>query len=87
MLHFAVTHSCRAEVLPFHVWEECLSKADTRLVETQPITNLLTWLIKESVSDDPVRLLVTLCDGVQLINQLPVVAALLSRLPNEDTGG
>ena len=76
-----------AEVIPFHIWMECLEvDAEEDVACDQEKSQLLQWLIKESITDVPLLRLIEECDLDKLCGCLSVLKELLNKLGAKATG-
>ena len=76
-----------AEVIPFHIWMECLEvDAKEDVACDQEKSQLLQWLIKESITDVPLLRLIEECDLDKLCGCLSVLKELLNKLGAKATG-
>ena len=76
-----------AEVIPFHIWMECLEvDAEEDVACDREKSQLLQWLIKESITDVPLLRLIEECDLDKLCGCLSVLKELLNKLGAKATG-
>jgi len=86
MLLIALTNTCAPDVIYFHVWAECLQTADSDDADAAAASDLLVYLIRESVTDDFVLRLLPLLNKSQTDKLLPVVHEIIGRVSDDSTG-
>ncbi|KAF6041649.1 hypothetical protein EB796_000032 [Bugula neritina] len=85
MLLIALTNTCAPDVIYFHVWAECLQTADSDDADAAAASDLLVYLIRESVTDDFVLRLLPLLNKSQTDKLLPVVHEIIGRVSDDST--